>query len=267
MTPSTTSSLVLAEPAPDASAQADLAAALGHTFSDAALLDLALTHRSWCAENGGAPSNERLEFLGDAVLGLSITDSLYHREPGQAEGDLAKARAEVVSAPVLAAIAQSLGIGPMLRLGKGEEQSGGREKESILADAMEAVIAAVYLDGGWDAARGVVVELLSSAAAAAQTTPGERDYKTRLQERAAEMSLPAPEYDVSSSGPDHGRQFSSRVRVGATVGRGTGRSKKQAQQRAAEQALSKLNAGQSAIADDNGPVPAAAASSRSGGKQ
>ncbi len=257
----------MAESAPSSNTSVVLGDALGYDFTDPTLLDLALTHRSWCAENGDAPSNERLEFLGDAVLGLSITDALYVKEPDQAEGNLAKARAEIVSAPVLATIAKELGLGPLLRLGRGEELSGGRSKESILSDAMEAVIAAVYLDGGWEAARALVVHLLAGASAEAQIAPGERDYKTRLQERAAEMALPAPEYDISSSGPDHGRQFASTVRVGQTTGHGTGRSKKQAQQRAAEQALSMLDAGQSASADENGTVQTATTSARSGGTQ
>lgn len=257
----------MAESAPSSNNYVDLRDALGYDFADTSLLDLALTHRSWCAENGDAPSNERLEFLGDAVLGLSITDALYLNEPDQAEGNLAKARAEIVSTPVLASLAERLGLGPLLRLGRGEELSGGRSKESILADAMEAVIAAVYLDGGWEVARELVVRLLAGAAAEAQTAPGERDYKTRLQERAAEMALPAPEYDISSTGPDHGRQFASMVRVGETTGHGTGRSKKQAQQRAAEQALSMLDAGQSASGDENGTVQTAATSARSGGMQ
>ena len=261
------SSPALADASTTSAECAALSEALGYDFDDDSWLDLALTHRSWCAEHGDAPSNERLEFLGDAVLGLSITDSLFRNNPKKAEGDLAKARAEIVSAPVLASIARSVGIGPLLRLGKGEELSGGREKDSILADAMEAVIAAVYLDGGWHAAQTLVVRHLSGASARAETTPGKRDYKTRLQERAAEMSLPAPEYDISSTGPDHGRQFMSTVRVGRTIGRGTGRSKKQAQQQAAKQALSLLDAGQSAFADDNEAVQEAAASARSGGSQ
>lgn len=257
----------MAESDPSSKKYVALGESLGYTFSDISLLELALTHRSWCAENNDAPSNERLEFLGDAVLGLSITDSLYLNEPDQAEGNLAKARAEIVSAPVLAEIADGLGLGQLLRLGRGEELSGGRSKESILADAMEAVIAAVYLDGGWEVARKLVVRLLAGVSEVAKTGPGERDYKTRLQERAAEMSLPSPEYDISSTGPDHGRQFSSIVRVGPTTGHGMGRSKKQAQQRAAEQALLMLDARQSASADDNGTVQTAATNTRSGGSQ
>jgi ribonuclease-3 len=254
----------LADPA-DITRYQTLDEALGYTFSDHSLLDLALTHRSWCAENGGVPSNERLEFLGDAVLGLAMTDSLFHSQPTQAEGDLAKARAEVVSTPTLARIARSIGIGPLLRLGKGEEQSGGRDKESILADAMEAVFGAIYVDGGWPAAQEVVVGQLETAAAAAQTAPGERDFKTRLQERAAERSLPAPRYEIESTGPDHGRQFTSTVRVGATVGTGRGTSKKQAQQNAAEQALALLDAGTTSEQDETEGEDAVAATTPSGG--
>ena len=217
--------------------------ALGYVFADAELLDLALTHRSWCAENGGRSSNERLEFLGDAILGLSITDSLFRNQPEQNEGDLAKARAEVVSTSALAVLARSLGVGSYLFLGKGEIRSGGRDKDSILADAMEAVFAGVYLDGGWENAHNVVLNQLQSVAEQAQITPGERDFKTRLQEAAAEYGHDAPHYEMTSSGPDHGRQFVSTVRVGETVGQGHGTSKKQAQQHAAEQALLLLDAG------------------------
>jgi ribonuclease-3 len=259
------SSLVLAEGGDLTATYGTLCSALGYYFAEYSLLDLALTHRSWCAEHDGAPSNERLEFLGDAVLGLSITDSLYHNDPSQAEGQLAKARAEVVSAPVLASIARSLDLGPLLRLGRGEELSGGRDKESILADAMEAVMAAVYLDGGWEPARLVVVGLLAAEAAKAQTNPGERDYKTRLQERAAELSMPSPQYEISSSGPDHGRMFTSTVQVATIEGRGSGTSKKQAQQRAAEQALTLLDAGRELFDSETDPVENAAV--RSGGTQ
>lgn len=215
----------------------DLSEALGYRFEDESLLTLALTHRSYCAEHGNIESNERLEFLGDAVLGLAMTDTLFVARPEQPEGDLAKARAEVVSAPSLARAAQELGVGDVLFLGKGEEQSGGREKESILADAMEAVIAAVYLDAGWERARDLVNTHLADVALNAQTAPGQRDYKTRLQELAAELDIDAPQYDMDSTGPDHDRTFISTVTVGDAVGTGHGSSKKQAQQQAAERAL------------------------------
>lgn len=216
--------------------------ALGHRFTNVELLQLALTHRSWCAENDGSMSNERLEFLGDAVLGLAITDSLYKNEPDQAEGDLAKARAEVVSAESLAQLARTLELGPLLRLGRGEEMSAGRTKNSILADAMEAVLGALYLDGGWPAAKHVVDALLGDVTVEAQVQPGVRDYKTRLQERAAELSWTAPAYTVSSHGPDHGRRFRAAVEVGDITGAGEGTSKKQAQQSAAADALEKIAA-------------------------
>lgn len=241
MTPSTTSLVDLANLAEDRSYQR-FASALGYEFENLTMLELALTHRSWCAENGSQTSNERLEFLGDAVLGLSITDSLFTNRPDQNEGDLAKARAEVVSAPSLAHLARTLGLGELVLLGHGEEQSGGRDKESILADAMEAVIGAVYLDAGWETAKAVVQRQFANAAKHAQGTPGERDFKTRLQEVAANGSLPAPEYEIVGTGPDHDRKFESVVRVGAIVGTGSGTSKKQAQQRAAEQALQLLEA-------------------------
>ncbi len=236
-----------------------LYAALGYTFSDPGLLDHAMTHRSWCAENAGRTSNERLEFLGDSVLGMSITESLYANRPEQAEGDLAKARAEVVSTTSLARLARKLNLGELLYLGKGEELSGGRDKDSILADAAEATFAAVFVDGGWEAARDVVLHLLQEQAEEAQITPGERDFKTRLQEFAALNSLPAPQYEMSVSGPDHGRQFVSNVRVGETVGEGHGTSKKQAQQQAAQAVLALLDAGTSPNYGETGeaanPVP------------
>ena len=240
----------------------DLGRALGYRFADESLLELALTHRSYCAENGNVESNERLEFLGDAVLGLAMTDTLFIARPEQPEGDLAKARAEVVSAPSLARAASELGIGAVLLLGKGEELSGGREKESILADAMEAVIAAVYLEAGWERARELVNTHLADVALNAQTAPGQRDYKTRLQEVAAERLLPVPAYEIESTGPDHDRTFLSTVTVGTAVGTGRGSSKKQAQQQAAAEALAILQekddaitagSGQRASADDTVP--------------
>ena len=214
--------------------------ALGYRFQDAANLTTALTHRSWSAENADATQNERLEFLGDAVLGLAVTERLYRNQPEQAEGELAKARAEVVSAPVLSSVARELGVGPLLRLGRGEQRSCGSDKDSILADAMEAIIGALYLDSDWSTARAVVDELFAGHLVSAQDRPGIRDHKTRLQELAAERSMAAPIYDTRWSGPDHGRQFHSTVAVGAVNGTGSGSSKKQAQQQAAEDALTQL---------------------------
>lgn len=221
-------------------------AALGYQFTDQALLTKALSHRSWIAENPhlDAPDviahNERLEFLGDSVLGHAITDLLFDRTPGLREGLLAKARSEVVSTESLAILARQLGLGNALSVGKGEEISGGRQKDSILADAMEAVFGAMYLDGGWETAALTIQGLLADQVTEALDTPGHHDFKTRLQERAAEMGLGTPRYDVTSSGPDHGKQFVATAVVGTVETQGTGSSKKQAQQDAAEQALALL---------------------------
>ncbi len=219
-----------------------LCAGLGYQFHDEALLELALTHRSFSAENDGAEPNERLEFLGDAVLGLAVADSLFHDHADRAEGFLAKSRADLVSARSLGRVARSLGLGDVLRLGKGEELSGGRQKESILADAMEAVIAAVFLDGGWEAAQELVDRQFSGGFGDETTAPGFEDYKTRLQELAAELSVAAPAYQISASGPDHDRTFEAVVRVADVTGTGIGSSKKQAQQAAAQMALIALEA-------------------------
>jgi len=201
------------------------------------LLNLALAHRSWCAETPGTDSNERLEFLGDAVLGLVVTDHLFRSFPDLAEGELAKVRAAVVNAGVLAELAADLGIGPALALGKGEDASGGREKPSILSDAMEAVIGAVYLDGGWEPASALVMRLLADRIAEAATGPGGQDYKTRLQELAAQRLDTLPRYEVNEEGPDHAKRFFATVFIDEEAcGTGEGRSKKQAEQAAAQKA-------------------------------
>jgi ribonuclease-3 len=214
---------------------------LRHRFEDDALFTLALAHRSWCAENPGTESNERLEFLGDAVLGLVVTDHLFRTYGALAEGELAKVRAAVVNAGVLAELAAELGIGPALALGKGEDASGGREKPSILSDAMEALIGAVYLDGGWTAADALVMGLLGERIAEAATGPGGQDYKTRLQELAAQRLDTLPRYDVQEEGPDHAKRFFATVYLGdEECGSGKGRSKKQAEQAAAKVAWRSL---------------------------
>lgn len=198
---------------------------------------MALSHRSWCAENDGERSNERLEFLGDAVLGLVVTDFLYAAFPDEPEGQLAKTRATVVSAATLAEIGRALDLGPHLRLGKGEAASGGSDKSSILADAVEAVIGAVYLDGGMERARALVLDQLEDRIAEAATRPGALDYKTRLQELAAAGGQRPPIYEISESGPDHLKRFVATVTIGGTVrGTGDGSSKKEAEQRAARAA-------------------------------
>jgi ribonuclease-3 len=210
---------------------------LGWSFRDHGVLDVALAHRSWCAEHPDSPSNERLEFLGDAVLGLVVTDHIFCEYPHLAEGQLAKVRASVVNAEVLAEVAVGVGLGTCLLLGKGEDASGGREKTSILADAMEAIIAAVYLDGGLDTAREVVLRLLESRIAEAASGPGGDDYKTRLQELAAQVYDRLPRYQVRDEGPDHAKRFYATVLLGGEPrGTGEGGSKKQAEQAAARAA-------------------------------
>jgi ribonuclease-3 len=182
-----------------------------------------------------------MEFLGDAVLGLVVTDYLFRSFPRLAEGELAKVRASVVNAGVLAELAAELGIGQCLALGKGEDASGGREKPSILSDAMEAVIGAVYLDGGWAAANQLVLRLLEDRIAEAATGPGGQDYKTRLQELAAQRMDTLPRYEVREDGPDHAKRFFATVYIGDDeCGTGEGRSKKQAEQAAAAKAWRSL---------------------------
>jgi ribonuclease III len=231
----------LRPPTPDA--LSELAERLGHAFGDPDLLARALAHRSWCAETPGNPSNERLEFLGDAVLGLVVTDHVYRSYPDLPEGELAKVRASVVSAAALADVAAELDLGEAVLLGKGEDASGGREKPSILADALEAVIGAVYLDAGWDGAAAVVLGLLGDRIAAAAAGPGGQDYKTRLQELSARCFDDVPSYLVVDEGPDHAKRFFATVIVGDRPrGKGEGRSKKQAEQAAARCAWEVLRA-------------------------
>ena len=202
-----------------------------------------MAHRSWCAETPGVPSNERLEFLGDAVLGLVVTDHIFRTYPDLPEGELAKVRAAVVNAGALAELAATLDLGRALHLGKGEDASGGREKPSILADAMEAVIGAVYMDGGYDAARALIMGLLGDRIEEAAAGPGGQDFKTRLQELAARRFDQLPQYDVADEGPDHAKRFFASVRIAGEVrGSGEGRSKKQAEQSAAREAWQVLQA-------------------------
>lgn len=233
--------------------------ALDRVFSDKVLLARSLAHRSYCAENPSVEANERLEFLGDAVLGLVVTDYIYGVFPHLPEGELAKVRASVVNAGVLAELATEIGLGDHMLLGKGEGLSGGREKPSILADAMEAVIAATYLDGGWDAAYELVMRLLGERITAAAQGPGGQDYKTRLQELAARRFDQMPRYDVRDEGPDHAKRFYAAVLLqGAPRGTGEGRSKKQAEQAAARMAWEWLVAEEEAADEDGEPVGDAA---------
>ena len=221
---------------------AALAERLGHTFGDLSLLQHALAHRSWCGEqDGGAPSNERLEFLGDAVLGLVVARYTYDRYPEFPEGKLAKVRSAVVNARVLAQVAGRLGVGEVLLLGRGEEGSGGRAKASILADALEAVLGAVYLDAGWEAAQTLVLRELGDAIARAGEEPDDFDHKSRLQEKAVRDGDGTPRYVVEGSGPDHDRAYVAEVFLaGKSMGRGEGRSKKDAEQEAARRAWEEL---------------------------
>jgi ribonuclease-3 len=201
------------------------------------LLTLAVTHRSYCAEHDQVASNERLEFLGDAVLGCAIAAHLYERFPEMSEGQLSKMRAEVVNTSSLAEVAAELGLGDELRLGRGELISGGRCKQSILADALEAVIAAIFLHDGLDRARSFVIEIMADRIELAAAGPGATDHKSRLQELAAQLDRPAPAYHVESSGPDHDKRFTASVSFDdEVIGGGVGGSKKQAEQMAAERA-------------------------------
>jgi ribonuclease III len=210
---------------------------IGHRFEDPALVDQAMAHRSWCAEQGERTSNERLEFLGDAVLGLVVAEYAYRRHPELSDGLMSKVRASVVNTKVLAEVGRELGIAEFLRLGRGEDQSGGREKDSILADATEAVIGAVYLDGGLTEAERLVLRLLEDRIAVAVGEPGESDHKSRLQEQSVRLGRGVPRYEVEGFGPDHARRYLATVYVaGQRLGTGEGRSKKDAEQVAAQAA-------------------------------
>ncbi len=199
--------------------RAGLAERLGWHVNDQELFAQALAHRSWCAEHAGREPNERLEFLGDAVLGLIVTDYLYRSYPDLPEGELAKARAAVVNSSSLASAARELNVGDALLLGKGEDSSGGRLKPSILADAMEALIGAVYLDSGYTVTEEVVLRLFRDRLSGAARGPGEEDYKTRLQELCAQTYDELPVYRVTDSGPDHAKVFGADVVVGGTLPR------------------------------------------------
>lgn len=204
---------------------------------ESALLVRALTHRSYAYENGGLPTNERLEFLGDSVLGLVVTDTLYTTHPDLPEGQLAKLRAAVVNSRALAEVSRGLELGLFIRLGRGEEGTGGRDKASILADTLEAVIGAVYLDQGLDAASELVHRLFDPLIEKSSNLGAGLDWKTSLQELTAAEGLGVPEYLVSETGPDHQKTFTAAARVGAvSYGTGVGRSKKEAEQQAAESA-------------------------------
>jgi ribonuclease-3 len=221
----------------------ELRDALGDPRLDAELLQLALTHRSFAYENGNLPTNERLEFLGDSVLGVVITETLYRTHPDLSEGRLAKLRAAVVNARALAEVARTIDLGSHVHLGKGEEATGGRDKASILSDTVEALIGAVYLSGGFESAARVVHLLFDPLLESAAALGAGLDWKTSLQELSALHDLGVPEYVIEDEGPDHMKTFTARVRVADRLhGHGVGRSKKEAEQQAAESAYRTLTA-------------------------
>jgi len=215
--------------------------ALGGPVLDPELLDRALTHRSYAYENGGLPTNERLEFLGDSVLGIVVTETLYLTHPDLSEGRLAKLRAAVVNARALAGVARTIGLGEHIKLGRGEETTGGRNKASILSDTVEAVIGAIHLSGGFEESAVVVHRLFDPLMDEAASLGAGLDWKTSLQELSAEHSLGVPEYVIADTGPDHLKTFTAQVRVGDQLyGHGVGRSKKEAEQQAAETAYREI---------------------------
>jgi ribonuclease-3 len=209
---------------------------------DADLLERALTHRSFAYEQGGLPTNERLEFLGDSVLGLVVTEHLYASYPEMSEGQLAKLRAAVVNSRALADVARGLDLGEAVRLGRGEESTGGRNKSSILADTMEAVIGAVFVEHGVDVARSFVHRLFDPLMADVATRGAGLDWKTSLQELASLAGLGVPRYEVAESGPDHAKSFQATVLIDQLRhGPGAGRNKKEAEQNAAAIAFAALH--------------------------
>lgn len=218
-------------------------------LDDLDLLDQALTHRSWAFEQGGLPTNERLEFLGDAVLGLVVTDEIYHDHPDEQEGRLAKLRAAAVRSETLAEIARGIDLGRYIKLGRGETASGGADKDSILADALEAILGSVYLDQGFATVYDLVQRLFAELLGELAESDTALDYKTSLQELSAARFEMLPRYQVHDEGPDHAKTFTAEVHVdGRLLGRGIGRSKKQAEQRAAREAHRALVAEKGATA-------------------
>jgi ribonuclease-3 len=224
---------------------------------DPELLERALTHRSYAYENGGLPTNERLEFLGDSVLGLVVTTALFHNHPDLAEGQLAKLRASVVNMRALADVARGLGpvgLGPYLLLGKGEEATGGRDKASILADTLEAVLGAIYLQYGLTTATVVIRRLFDELMSEAAGRGAGLDWKTSLQELTASLGLGVPEYRIEETGPDHAKTFTAwAIVAGDRFGGVDGRSKKEAEQRAAEEAWRELSARAGALSGGDDP--------------
>ncbi len=205
------------------------------------LFELAFTHRSFAFENGKIPSNERLEFLGDAVLQIVVTEHIFRSFPNLAEGQMAKLRASVVSAHALAEVARELNLGPLIKLGQGEINTGGADKTSILADTLEAVIGAVHLSSGPEVASAFIHRLLDERIAASELRGHYTDFKTALQEYCARQGYEPPRYDIIGEGPDHMRTFTATAIVdGQPVGRGVAPSKKRAEQLAAHEACQQL---------------------------
>lgn len=219
----------------------ELVARLGVELSEE-ILKQAITHRSFSYENGGIPTNERLEFLGDSVLGIVVTDELYRKNPDAQEGQLAKLRAAVVNAKALADVARTLGLGEFLLLGKGEEATGGRDKSSILADAVEALLGAIYVEHGIEKSSEVILQLFEPILAASAELGAGLDWKTSLAELVNSKSLGAIEYAIEQSGPDHDKRFTAKVKIGEDFyGNGEGKSKKEAEQHAASSAYTEIN--------------------------
>jgi ribonuclease III len=227
-----------------AQALKELEAHIGYRFEDRGLLDNALTHRSFVNENSSLPcrDNERLEFLGDAVLELTVSDMLMKKFPDCAEGELSKLRASVVNEQPLAKLAHRFRIGEFLLLGKGEEASGGRTKSSLLANAFESVVAAMYLDGGFDRTAAFIGRLFEPLIEAGTAAAVYMDYKTTAQEICHDLFRELPRYlVVSETGPDHEKRFETSLLIGEQViATGTGRSKKEAEQQAAKKTLETL---------------------------
>ena len=204
-------------------------------------LKLALTHRSFANEHGHLPNNERLEFVGDAVLGLTIANALFERFPSRPESDLSPMRAAIVSRYGLSDIAREINLGPHILLGKGEQSTGGRDKDSILADTTEAIFGAIYREHGFETARDVILRLFAEKIENATVSGRHLDWKTTLQELCAELKAPMPVYSATSTGPEHDQTFNAVATVaGLTVGNGVGHNKKLAEQQAAQEACQTL---------------------------
>ncbi len=226
----------------DSGVIAKLQANLGYHFRNLEMMRRALIHRSYMGEQNLEESYERLEFLGDAVLQLAVTEYLFRTKPSLSEGEMAKVRAAVVNERTLARLAREIEVGPALLLGRGEDLTGGRDKDSLLSDVMEALVGAMYLEAGYQATAELVIEHWKGIIEERAEAPGHRDYKTRLQETLARRGL-KPRYELSETGPEHAKHFTARVlAAGDVLGEGAGTSKKRAEQAAAKSAADRLAA-------------------------